>query len=284
MENENQPQIKLTSSRQRILADIKELGYETQNQQLICQGFVQLSQNRRYLIKFNGYLEQVIEALKQKNALREERRRAKVKDTPEGLESAKKSRRTREPKERKPKREKSERVRKEKKERLSLVALQEYEEIPSYIERIYLDGNNMLFIEDSIRRLVLGKNRKRAEEILADIAYEFGLYLGAKFDIILVYDHSDWGVEKKIISEEKSSEFTVLSASPKYKSSDDALVNWAQELGSDSVKKSLFVTSDRELQVRLSEAGASDIMKPGRWLKIVKKKLGEEKYHSLLSQ
>jgi len=168
--------------------------------------------------------------------------------------------------------------------RLSLVALQEYEEIPSYIERIYLDGNNMLFIEDSIRRLVLGKNRKRAEEILADIAYEFGLYLGAKFDIILVYDHSDWGVEKKIISEEKSSEFTVLSASPKYKSSDDALVNWAQELGSDSVKKSLFVTSDRELQVRLSEAGASDIMKPGRWLKIVKKKLGEEKYHSLLSQ
>ena len=40
-----------------------------------------------------------------------------------------------------------------------------YEEntIPAHIKKIYLDGNNMLFAEDSVRKLTLNHGRKSAE-------------------------------------------------------------------------------------------------------------------------
>jgi len=117
--------------------------------------------------------------------------------------------------------------------------------------------------------------------VLADIAFKYAELL-KKVEFILVYDRTSLKIEKKITSESKTSDFLVLSAFPNYQSSDDALVDWAEKLG-ESVKNSLFVTSDRELQARLYRNEVT-IMKPGRWMKMVRSAISEEKYNSLLPQ
>ncbi len=76
-------------------------------------------------------------------------------------------------------------------------------------------------------------------------------------------------------------EFKVLSAIPEFKSSDDALVSWAQDQGTNS-KDCLFVTSDQELQERITKAGGM-ILRPKLWFGVVNSSLGEDQYRLLLS-
>jgi len=138
----------------------------------------------------------------------------------------------------------------------------------------------MLFVEGSIRKLCLHRKKREAEKVIAEIARQ---YLAAlkRFDVVLVYDHTSLSVSEELLVGEKKYGFTLLSASPKYESSDDALFDWAEKLG-ENAKNCLFVTSDRELQGRLSQVGVTEIMKPGKWFKAVKSVIGEERYEALL--
>lgn len=226
------------------LEKIKELGFELQNQQLFDKGYTRLSRNVKILAICKGDADKALFMLEGTGRGWGERREKK-----------------------------------EKKEKQELAPVVEYEKLPDNITRVYLDGNNMLFVEGAIRRLCLRRKTSSAEIVISDIAWEFASAL-KRIDLVLVYDRTNLSISKKIEGS-KTYDFKVLSASPNYDISDDALVDWAQKLGNEA-KNSLFVTSDRELQRRLLAAGVSDIMKPGRWFSMVKTLIGEEKYESLI--
>ena len=44
----------------------------------------------------------------------------------------------------------------------------------------------------------------------------------------------------------------------------------------------MFVTSDRELQYRLTTKGANEILKPGRWFRMAEKVIGSDEYQKLM--
>jgi hypothetical protein len=224
------PLTSLTGSRLRIYQEIQSLGYETQLKALIELGFVRLSQNRRYLKEFEGNLERVKNALNERQTKREKKEKSEI----EGEEKQKKVKRER--KHKNPEQPKKERKPREPKEVKPQVQCVEYEEIPSTIQRVYLDGNNMLFVEGSIRGLTLNRKRKAAEHVIADIAQRHA-ELCNRFETVLVYDQTSWSLDAKVGSGNQTYSFTVLSASPKYDSSDDALVDWAKNLGHANLRQ-----------------------------------------------
>jgi len=67
-------------------------------------------------------------------------------------------------------------------------------------------------------------------------------------------------------------DFTVSSAAPQFKTSDDAMVDWAQSSGRAAL--AVFITSDRELTDRLRAAGGT-VMKPGNFMRHVSGLLSE---------
>jgi len=127
------------------------------------------------------------------------------------------------------------------------------EQWPSDVAHLYLDGNNMLYVVGAIRSLVLKRKNSVAESYLESFARTFSDALKLKH-CTLVFDET-----KKLVSGES---FSVCSARPTFKTSDDALVEWAKACEHPAV----FVTSDRELTHRLKECGSKIILcKPKEW-------------------
>jgi len=71
-----QPSIQLPkgSARLRILEKIKDLGFETQNKQLIQLGFTKYSQNLRYLKEYKGDFEIISSKLIERQSLKVKRK------------------------------------------------------------------------------------------------------------------------------------------------------------------------------------------------------------------
>jgi len=148
--------------------------------------------------------------------------------------------------------------------------------------KIYLDGNNMMFIENQIRALVLNrKKRTEGEQILANIASNFTHTINSRneeFQTMLMFDasnlHGMIDQNMEIISAQKIG----------FGIADDALVSLMDNIFEiDEKAKHLFVTSDKELQQRLQLKGAS-IMTPGSFLKCVKNLIEEDLYKAILDQ
>ena len=261
------------SARMRLLQKIKDSGFETQNQQLLQLGFTKYSQNLKYLKEFKGDLETVSSELLERKSLKEKKKNEMEIENEGGQNKELRKFRN---KERKPKGEKI------KKERVNKVSLKEYAEWPTEIETIYLDGNNMLFVEDAIRKKVLGRRKRAGEKILAALALEF-CKLNGRFNIVLIFDNTNLTYTDKVEINGKVLNFEVVSAIPKFPDSDDALVHWSSELG-EKKNHCLFVTSDRGLQDRLDQNGIENIMKPKKWFGFVKNQLCEEAYRAILTK
>jgi len=256
----------LSQARMRIAEKIKELGFETQNTQLFELGFTKYSQNLRLLRLHQGQLEPIIQYLQQKPA------RISKKSKEEAGDQAKEG---------KPKREKKEK--KIRKEKMPAIETKELTEWPAHIRTLYLDGNNMLFVEDAIRKMMLGRKKKLAEQVLADLAFEFAQAIGT-FNVILIFDSTKQTSSQEIVAPNGNTvKFSVVSSTPEFTNSDDALVAWSEKLG-DRANECFFVTSDRGLQVRLSQNGVENISKTKRWFNLVKATIGEEKYNAVLNQ
>jgi len=126
----------------------------------------------------------------------------------------------------------------------------------------------MFFVDGYLRKLCLKGKSKETEKIIADLALELCKLLGIK-ECILVYDRT-----KNCYNVNTDSlKFTVCSASPNFKTSDDALVEWM--VGLSAPENVLVVTSDKGLQIRLVEKGIKKLMKTGPFFKLLKEKLGE---------
>jgi len=120
---------------------------------------------------------------------------------------------------------------------------------------VYLDGNNMLFVCSSLRSLVLKRQIRKAEQILVSLARKFAIMLNLA-KCVVIFDDTD--------KHEESESFVVCSARPSRSTSDDALVEWATSSQRALSPAGIFVTSDRELCVRLSEVGAV-LVRPKEW-------------------
>ncbi len=141
---------------------------------------------------------------------------------------------------------------------------------PSSITKVYLDGNNMLFVPTYLRNKTLNKGRNAAENALSHMAME----LGTKENVAthVMYDSTSTTYE--------SERFSITSARPTHESTDDALVEIAKQVSDagidqDSLDHYLFVTSDRELRSRLVEQGAK-VIKPKQWFKYAFERINDD--------
>ena len=244
--------------RKKIEEEIKSLGFTSQNEFLISKGYTKPKANLKVLKKVKGDLEKSLKTILEKYEKRELRRKLKKEMSPEEKQKKKLERETK---------------LKLKSELLPFLLT----EVKSNTKILYLDGNNMLFVDDWIRKLCLKHKGKEAENLISQLSQEFCKIFNVE-KCILVFDRTNNVYEVN----SNSLKFTVCSASPNFKTSDDALVEWTDGLSAkDNV---LFITSDVGLQVRLKEKGVKMIMKTGKWFKILKEKLGEEKYNLVINK
>jgi len=133
---------------------------------------------------------------------------------------------------------------------------------PSEFERLFVDGNNLMYLTAGLRKLTLQKKKRQAEQALANIVEIFS----AKFRVtsILIFDGTQTK-ESKVL--QNGSVMSITSARPEFSTSDKALIHWAKN-NPDSAKKTLVVTSDRALSGELAISCVKTV-KPARWLKFL---------------
>jgi hypothetical protein len=114
---------------------------------------------------------------------------------------------------------------------------------------LYIDGNNMMFLTEVLRNNTLGRRRKRSEMIIYSAVEEFAKM--NYFDLVVVIFDNTKQVFERVL--ESGTKFAVMSARPQYETSDDALVVFNEKQSEDVRKRSLVVTSDRGLTIRLTD-------------------------------
>jgi len=51
----------------------------------------------------------------------------------------------------------------------------DYNEWPEHIQSVYLDANNMLYVEENIRKLIISNRRREAEKLISDLALQYAI-------------------------------------------------------------------------------------------------------------
>jgi len=133
---------------------------------------------------------------------------------------------------------------------------------PKDTVKLFLDGNNMMFVLEPLRSLTLNHKRLAAEAAIASVATRFAEVMKLK-ECVLVFDDT-----KKVFND-TSKNFSVICARPSFPTSDDLMVDLVEKARNSGdvsldLSKWLFVTSDRELRARLTQLGAS-VMSPKEW-------------------
>jgi len=145
-------------------------------------------------------------------------------------------------------------------------------EWPITASRLFLDGNNMMFITPVLRSLTLNRGQRgRAEGLLASVAESFvnnqsQAASGGKLDdAVLIFDNTHTNTTKTLTG---GTTFRICSARPHTPTSDEVLIAWANEAKkTGESSKMVFVTSDRGLRDQLREAGGI-LMKPKQFLRL----------------
>jgi len=115
---------------------------------------------------------------------------------------------------------------------------------PSNIQQVYLDGNNMMFVVDSLRRLCLNRAGKKTERAIAQIAAAWNEQMHIP-NVELIFDST-----RQL---DQIGSIKVSSAQPAYKTTDDMLIEIARQTDNQEKNKhTIVVTSDRGLAVHVS--------------------------------
>jgi len=133
---------------------------------------------------------------------------------------------------------------------------------PEQFTRIFVDGNNLMFLSNGLRNLTLKKNFRAVENVLASITEHFSEH--TKITAILMFDGTPTNTHKTL---QNGSTLTVTSARPLFATTDKALIHWAKNNPTE-VATSVVVSSDRALSGELKEVGLVSV-KPSEWLKFV---------------
>ena len=115
---------------------------------------------------------------------------------------------------------------------------------PEDIEQVYLDGNNMMFVVDSLRRLCLNRAGKKTERAIGEIASAWSERLHIP-RVELIFDST-----RQL---DQVGSVIVSSAQPQYRTTDDMLVeNARRPENREKNKRTVIVTSDRALAALVS--------------------------------
>jgi len=133
---------------------------------------------------------------------------------------------------------------------------------PGQFKRIFVDGNNLMFLTNGLRKLTLSKKFRQIENVLASITEHFSENI--PINAVLMFDGTPSNVFKTLTN---GSTLTVTSARPQFPTTDRALIHWATNNPSE-VASSVVVTSDRALSGELKMAGLVSV-KPSEWLKFI---------------
>lgn len=233
-----------------LINEIEQLGYMSQHNYLVSNGFANLKKNLKYLKKFDGDQEKSLNHLLERKCAKS----AVSSPDDESLEDD------------------------SSKELYTTLC-----GWPKNVQYFYLDGNNLLFVDNVIRNLAIKKKRRgEAERVFARLIVKFIEIKNIK-NTFLIFDNTCY---KERLSLSNSNDepllFEVESATPKFFNSDDALCFYAGE--SSNLEASLFVTSDKGLEQRLVKRGARNIMKTKLFFKTLQETLGMELYNDLLKQ
>jgi len=161
-------------------------------------------------------------------------------------------------------------LKKSQKEESKEIKKQRVTTLPSDIESVYIDGNNLIFVLQIVRSLALKKNLSEAESALQLIAQEWSKTVN--FPVTLIFDDTN-----KNINNEK---FRVCSAKPLFPTSDAALISWAKHLMPDKAIKTLVFTSDRQLSQELGKSNIQ-VLKSKCFFEIVGPILGKQPEESI---
>jgi hypothetical protein len=82
------------------------------------------------------------------------------------------------------------------------IELKEYNDWPWDMERVFVDGNNILFVEEAVRKLAISKRKREAEKLLTDLCFQFTTIVG-NFDLVLVFDNTSLIYQEKISTPKK---------------------------------------------------------------------------------
>ena len=126
------------------------------------------------------------------------------------------------------------------------IAVNQREDWPVDIEQVYLDGNNMMFVVDSLRRLCLNRAGKKTERALGEIAAAWNEQVRIP-RVDLVFDSTNQVGQIGSV--------TVSSAQPQYRTTDDMLVELARRPENrEKNNRTIVVTSDRALAALVRRA------------------------------
>jgi hypothetical protein len=118
------------------------------------------------------------------------------------------------------------------------------EDWPANIEQIYLDGNNMMFVVNSLRRLCLNRNGQKTERAIGEIASAWNDKMHIP-NVELIFDST-----RQL---DQIGTVKISSAQPKYRTTDDMLVEIARRPENQGKnKRTIIVTSDRALAALVS--------------------------------
>lgn len=118
------------------------------------------------------------------------------------------------------------------------------EDWPANIEQLYLDGNNMMFVVNSLRRLCLNRAGHKTERAIGEIASAWNERMRIPH-VDLVFDST-----RQV---DQIGTVKVSSAQPKYRTTDDMLVELARRPENQGKnKRTIVVTSDRALAALVS--------------------------------
>jgi len=133
---------------------------------------------------------------------------------------------------------------------------------PAQFERLFVDGNNLMFLTNGIRSLTLRKKFRETERAITSVVESFAECV--KIDAVVMFDGTPTEKTKDF---QNGSKVQVTSARPAFPTTDEAFIFWAKS-NQNIVRNTLTVTSDRALAGQLSIAGMS-ITKPSSWFKFV---------------
>ena len=129
------------------------------------------------------------------------------------------------------------------------IVLNDRADWPADIEQVYLDGNNMMFVVNSLRRLCLNRAGKKTERALGEIASAWNEHMHIP-NVDLIFD-----VTRQL---DQVGSVRVSSAQPKYRTTDDMLVEFARRPDNhEKNKRTIVVTSDRALAALVSRKNCS---------------------------
>ncbi|CAF3715227.1 unnamed protein product [Rotaria sp. Silwood1] len=129
----------------------------------------------------------------------------------------------------------------------SYITINNRDDWPKNIEKVYLDGNNMMFVVDSLRRLCLNRAGKKTERALGELASAWNEQMHIQY-VELIFDSTH--------QLDQIGTIKVSSAQPKYRTTDDMLVEIArQDDNREKNNRTVVVTSDRGLAALLQREG-----------------------------